>query len=237
MEADDDVYFDAFDWDYNDSDCDYLDDIDISLLPNDALPTGPPPPLVPPPSTATSFYRGYTDALRRDIPTEGPTVASRAEAVLHYMRDNQGLNLELFLESVFWGDAGCIANPKCIHERSVFMKSPTLISVLDHWWHHASGDALRGWTVGRAAEVLGEEMDQVGETSFKKPDNPLSKEYLTHVDFRAFGMQLQSSGAPYLWYILQMLASTPRQRKENTVKNPFHVRVIPENHVLNIVFK
>ena len=66
MEADeDDIYFDAFDWDYDDPDCDYLDDIDISLLPNDTLPA-PPLRLTPPPSAAASFYQGYTNALRRE---------------------------------------------------------------------------------------------------------------------------------------------------------------------------
>ncbi|KAI0639717.1 hypothetical protein C8Q77DRAFT_1082554 [Trametes polyzona] len=138
------------------------------------------------------------------------------------------MNLEVFLGALFWGDAGCTANPIITHERSVFMRSDTLIEVLERWWHPPTSKQSGGrkpmedFVLSCAGDLLEREVDSVAAW-FRPPDDMLSKEKLTSVNFRAVGTELQTTRAPRLWSVIQRLAWTRRQQKENTVKNPFHV--------------
>lgn len=223
----DEIYYDAFNQDWDDPDMDYLDELDLSLFPP---PTAELPALSTPPSSASaSFYEGYTATLRDALPHNGLPLQSRVRATLDYMRAEQGLNLELFLDALFWGDAGCISDARIKHERTVFMRSPTLLSVLSHWWcpptseHAGGGEPMKDFVMARATQLLEDELHALCTTSFRPPPDPLSRDNLTRVNFRTFGMDLQMHTARRLWLVLQTLACTPRQRAENVLKNPFHV--------------
>lgn len=133
QDDDDDEFFDVFDLDWpDDPDVDYVDDVESSFLAQ----SPPEAPISTPhaSSAAASFYDQYTSALRNAIPHNGPPISKRVHDVLVYMNEQHGLNLELFMGALFWGDPGCISDFKAIHERSVFMKSPTFTQVLSHWW-------------------------------------------------------------------------------------------------------
>lgn len=49
-----------------------------------------------------------------------PTLKSQVKNSLRAIQE-QGLNLELFLEALFWGNPGCMANPVIWHECTTFM--------------------------------------------------------------------------------------------------------------------
>ncbi|CDO73373.1 hypothetical protein BN946_scf185013.g6 [Trametes cinnabarina] len=218
----------AFDNDVGnfDPDYDYLD------APGE-LPQHDNPPLLPdstpsPQSTANPFYAQYTHSRRSAIASDqcGFTLEQRVECSLEAILA-QGLNLEIFLDAIFWGDAACVVNTRVRHERTVFMNSATFPSLLDRWW--ASERAGRGraqlqdFVMDRAGHVLEKEITSV-VPRFRAGPDPLSQASLTAVNFREFGVQLQNSGGtPYLWRVLQRLACSPRQERENTIKNPFHV--------------
>ncbi|EIW55822.1 uncharacterized protein TRAVEDRAFT_129435 [Trametes versicolor FP-101664 SS1] len=196
---------------------------------------------MPPPRTAaSSFYSGYTATFRNALARDSASLATRVENVLEFMR-TQNLNLELFMDAVFWGDPGCIANRKIAHERAVFMRSPILLSVLDRWWHpptketSGGGSAMKDFLVARVGETLVEELEDVASSQLRPPDNPLSASNLTSVNFRDVGTQIQNRHAPKLWLLLQQLAWSPRQKKENSQKNPFHVCIPPSVCALLII--
>ncbi|EJF60635.1 hypothetical protein DICSQDRAFT_62442 [Dichomitus squalens LYAD-421 SS1] len=158
------------------------------------------------------------------------TLEDRVLACITYM-NTMGINVELFMTALFWGDHGCIVNPKIRHERTVFMNSTSLRSILERWWNppthdHASGGkaAVREFVMEHAGEMLEEEMHDA-TPSFRLPEdsNPLLHENLTTLNFRHFGTQLLHSGTPLLWRLLQRLACTRRQQIKNTAKSPFHV--------------
>nr|VWP00644.1 Putative transcriptional regulator containing an aminotransferase domain [Ganoderma boninense] len=142
-----------------------------------------------------------------------------------------GINLELFLNAIFWGDARCTSNSKIRHERTVFMNSTSFPAILHRWWnpptyHHEGGgqERLREFVIDRAGEMLEKEV-KTATPLFQLPHDtdPLSHENLTRINFRTFGTLLQSTGTPLLWRLLQRLAWTKRQQENNTSKNPFHV--------------
>ena len=145
--------------------------------------------------------------------------------------NEKGLNLELFLSALFWGDAGCISNRKIIYERTAFIKSPTLPSVLSLWWQNrvteqADGsDPMEEFALNCAAEVLDTELARVATTVLRPEKEALSEGNLTGINFRGIGEALQTSpsGAPHLWRLLTSLSRTKHQWRENTVKDPFHV--------------
>ncbi|KAM5538413.1 hypothetical protein V8D89_008015 [Ganoderma adspersum] len=182
-----DEYFEAFDNDFGDfdSDYDYLD-----------APFGqdcPPPPLADPlPHAAaqSDLYENYTNSLREGINIGGPPILERILSCINHM-NSVGLNLELFLDAIFWGDSGCISNSKIRHERTVFMNSATLPTVLSHWWrppnhHHVSGgqERVQEFIIERAGDVL--EIEVKAATGYFQlpPDSdPLSYDNLTRINF------------------------------------------------------
>ncbi|KAL1945287.1 hypothetical protein VTO73DRAFT_2138 [Trametes versicolor] len=185
-------------------------------------------PSIPPPQTsASSFYGGYTATFRNSLARDSASIVTRVGNVLEYMR-TQNLNLEVFMDAVFWGDPGCTADHKITHERAVFMRSPMLLSVLDRWWHpptketSGGGDAMKNFLVARVGETLVEELEELSSAELRPPENPLSASNLTSVNFRDVGVRIQTTSAPKLWLLLQQLAWSPRQAKENSQKNPFH---------------
>lgn len=176
---------------------------------------------------ATPFYSGYTASVRNALHAKGSTIEKSVENVLDAIR-HEGLNLEIFLGALFWGDPGCTSNYKISYERSVFMRSTTLLTVLQHWWHpptskrSGGGKPMEDFVLSRAGDLLEQDMNAV-VTRFRPATDMLTKEMLTSVNFRAVGSELQSTQAPHLWSMLHRLACSRRQEKENTMKNPFHV--------------
>ena len=233
MEEDsDEIYYDAFNWEADDPDLNFDDPVDQLLFPTSTSIDIPPPSQPPKTAPAWSFYEGYTTALRRAL-SAGPPVHERVKNTLDYMKEEQGLNLELFLDALFWGDPGCISDHKVSHERTTFIKSPALYSVLDRWWRpptgeqYGGGEQMKDFIMAKATQVLTSELDGVARGVYRVPKNqdPLSKEYLTSLNLRNFGNHLQTSAAPRLWLLLQSLASTERQVQYNTMKSSFHVCV------------
>ncbi len=225
--SDDDIFYDALGWEWDDPDTDYFDTLDEQLFP--VLDEDPPAPSTPPGSSAAAlFYSTYTESFRRTLPY-GPPVHERVRDILLYMQKEKGLNLELFLEALFWGDSGCTADPKIAHERKNFMHSPALVGVLDRWWSPPTGMAsggserMRDFVIVRATELLVEELDGAAKTVFRPPPDHLSEESLTSLNFRAFGTSLQTGLTSRLWFVLQSLAMTQRQLIENKFKDTFHV--------------
>ncbi|KAH9847961.1 hypothetical protein C2E23DRAFT_871531 [Lenzites betulinus] len=170
---------------------------------------------------------GYTASARETFCKQGGNLEASVVKILELIKD-EGLNLEIFLDAIFWGDSGCQANYTISHQRAVFMRSPTLVTVLDNWWHpptrkdSGGGKPMEDFVLARAGELLEEDMDNV-MTRFRPPQDMLSKERLTSVNFRLVGNELRTTHTPRLWSLLEQLACTRRQQKLNKHKNPFHV--------------
>ncbi|CDO71975.1 hypothetical protein BN946_scf184943.g9 [Trametes cinnabarina] len=225
----DQEYHQAF---YDDSDEDYwnyddfmagFDGLNLNNnLPGSSIPAPDPQP------AASSFYSGYTASFRNSLARDSMNLDTRVENVLEYMR-KQNLNLEIFMDAVFWGDPGCIRNHKIAHERAVFMRSPMLLSVLDWWWcppmkeMSGGGDVMKDFLVARVGECLVEELEDVSSAELQLSKDPLSASSLTSVNFRDVGMHIQTKHAPKLWVLLQRLAWSPRKEKENSQKNLFYI--------------
>ena len=143
---------------------DYFDELDPDYAYLESCSEDPsPPPLaeLPPRANARSeLYEGYTQALRESIGSDGPSLEARVYECITYM-NTMGLNLELFLNAVFWGDSGCVSNSKIRHERTVFMNSASLPAVLERWWNpptqdHASGgkNTVQEFVMEHAGEII-----------------------------------------------------------------------------------
>ncbi|KAI0708348.1 hypothetical protein C8Q76DRAFT_814709 [Earliella scabrosa] len=147
----------------------------------------------------------------------------KVTAVLAFMK-TQGLNLEIFLDAVFWGHPACTANRAVIYERTNFLDGPTLDVVLRRLWkpptrarsHEAT---MRDFVTDAVNEIFEQEMKDIAAI-LTPPKDALSEEHLTSIDFHALGRALQSV-ARALWALFERLASTARQRKENVMKEPF----------------
>ncbi|KAI0635511.1 hypothetical protein C8Q77DRAFT_1052916 [Trametes polyzona] len=220
-------YWAAFEDEFlDDATFDYYNE--LQLCPSDDF---EPPPLLPPsavrPSAGAAFHGRYTASVRNVLSAGGRSIEQRVLSVLESIQA-EGLNLEIFLGALFWGDAACTTNHKIKHERAVFMRSTTLVEVLQRWWHpptskHSGGaQAMEDFVLTCAGELLEQEMKDIAPW-LRAPDDMLSRERLSSINFREIGVELQTERAPRLWGMLQRLAWSPRQQKENTMKTPFHV--------------
>lgn len=235
--ADDSDLWAVFDDDFpDDPSFAYTDEL---LLCNPTNAPSEPPPLPPRTTptasrTSTSFYSGYTESVRNALHAKGSSIEQSVENILDAIR-HEGLNLEIFLGALFWGDPACTSNYKISYERSVFMRSTTLLTVLQHWWHpptskqSGGGKPMEEFVLSCAGELLEHEIESVA-ARFRPSTDMLSKKNLTSVNFREVGTELQTKQAPHLWTMLHRLARSRRQEKENTMKNPFHVRLVHELH-------
>ncbi|KAH9916714.1 uncharacterized protein BXZ73DRAFT_53621 [Epithele typhae] len=174
---------------------------------------------------ASAFHRA--ESLRNTLPASDAHVEMKVCNVFAAMK-KEGLNLELFLDLIFWGHNGCTSNSTVVYERSEFMNSPTFATVLSRWWSpptRAAGHqpALQAFAVDSTTSLLSQEITSLSSILSPPPDG-LSKKNLTDINLRDIGEHVKSrDGAPHLWRLLESLASTPRQQRENKVKDPFQV--------------
>ncbi|OJT15551.1 hypothetical protein TRAPUB_6526 [Trametes pubescens] len=183
----------AFDNDLGDFDPDY-DYLDVPAVAADERPPPIADPL--PRSTSDAFYGQYTELRRSSLPSNSNTALAIRVANSLNAISAQGLNLEIFLDAVFWGDDACTSDPVVRYERTVFMRSPTLSSILARWWSpptqdHASAGKpqLQEFVMDRAGQLLEKEIINVVQ-QFKPGPDPLSQASLTAVNFREFGIIL-----------------------------------------------
>lgn len=174
----------------------------------------------------SSFIDGYVEAAENSLSPQ--EISDKTVRTITFMKD-EGLNLAIFTDAVFWGNAACNSQSVVVFERTAFMGSKYLGRVLGHMWkppppsRAVSGrEVVREFALGCAQEVFTEEMNNIAAAMRPGPD-PLSHESLTSVDFEAFGTYLRTEGAPMLWALLMSLAWSTRQASKNTMKNPFHV--------------
>ncbi|KAH8093843.1 hypothetical protein BXZ70DRAFT_897167 [Cristinia sonorae] len=174
-------------------------------------------------SKASKSFSTYTPAVESSLSAQ--QIGEKSIRVIQAMKD-EGLNLPVFLNAIFWGNQACTANAEVRHERTTFMSSGYLRTILNRWWKPPnsaqSGQAtMREFVVGCTQEVLTTEMNNIA-TELRPGPDPLSHEKLTEFDFKKFGQYLREEGAPILWTLLMSLAWGARQAK-NTTKDPFHV--------------
>ncbi|THH14429.1 hypothetical protein EUX98_g9612 [Antrodiella citrinella] len=176
-----------------------------------------------------SFYATYTDSVENNLSQE--EIGRRSADVVTYMK-RRGLNLAVFLNAIIWGNPICTSRADVQHERTTFMSSKYLKIVLENWWRPPGGaksgqQVIQDFAVGCTQEVLTAEMNHIAP-SMRPDDNPLEHDNLTSVDFEEFGTYLSGTGgAPILWMLLMSLAWGVRQAKENSLKSPFHVIMLP----------
>lgn len=165
------------------------------------------------------------------LPKETPEqrrVYNSVVATIEFMRQ-QGLNLSTFLGVIVGID-----NPSGLHgrlvsnTRSELYKSSMLLRTVKRWLCHPNSSGgpkrvLRPMVFGTVRLVLEKELKNVDKALSK---SPVTHEALLSFDFDEFSEWLQSpEGAPNLFEMLYLLASTERRRKENVKKNPKMVRL------------
>lgn len=215
-----DEYFAAFGDDFIDFDEDFNGLLSqVESVQN--VPILPPLPSRLRPSPEQAFRQ--TNPLRVRIP-DGE-LELKISAVLAFMK-REGINLALFLNTIFWGDSTCTANRNIVHERTTFLDSPDFGTVLMRIWKPPTRArshelVLHGFVCDAMCELLENKMASVASI-LMPPKDALSKEHLAGINFRALGQSLQKV-APETWRLLERLATTARTRKENTRKDVFLV--------------
>ncbi|OJT05420.1 hypothetical protein TRAPUB_13205 [Trametes pubescens] len=217
--TDDETYWDAF------GDDPYDDELELDPLDANSHAPEPNLPFIPAPqSSAASFYGVYTASKRASFPHGSANLETRVVNTMAFMQA-QGLNLELFMEAVFWGDSDCTANYTISYERTVFMRSPTLLSVLSNWWcpptkeSSGGGAAMKEFLVLRVGELLVEELEEVARTELRPPADALSAANLTSINFRdviltiitmlAYSRSHKSSRLTMVWSIFLKACGLP----------------------------
>lgn len=219
-----DEYFAAFGDDFLDDD---------SLSAPDFVQDLPPPALSAPVAQPTpraqsrsrpeqSFNR--TNALREQL--DDGEIEAKVMSVLTFMKE-LGLNLEIFMDCVFWGHDACTRNRDIVYARTGFLDSPTFEKVMYHLWKpptraRSHQTSLHDFVLDATGQILEDELKHIASL-LTSPKDGLTKENLTSLNLRHLGEALRDSEAPELWRMLARLCQTGRQIKENTMKDPFLV--------------
>jgi hypothetical protein len=169
-----------------------------------------------------------TQHLRARLDKED--ILSKVKKIISCMQ-NEGLNLPLFLDAVFYGDSGCHNDGSVQYQRTALMVSDELPVLLERWYQPPSrSQSLRGQRptsgikkiVNFAQSIVNREIDREMKRTanlFLSSPDLLSKEHLLGLDFHAMINECQLH-APIMWGTFRKAAYTAEQDKHNTRKNP-----------------
>lgn len=161
---------------------------------------------------------------------DGADILSKVKRIFNCMQ-SEGLNLPLFLDAVFYGDAGCHNDAAIQYQRTALMVSDELPILLERWYQAPSrGQGYRGQRplaakkvlVNFAQKIVNEEMDREMKRtakSFLSSSELLSKEHLLNLNFNIIMAECRTQ-APMTWSLFRKAAYTVEQEKHNTHKNP-----------------
>ena len=163
-------------------------------------------------------------------------ILSKVKKVISCMQ-NEGLNLPLFLDAVFYGDPGCHNDGSVQYQRTALMVSDELPVLLERWYQPPSrGQGRRGQRPMSATKIIknfaqniinreiDQEMKRTANLFLSSPDL-LSKEHLLSLDFHAMINDCQLH-APTMWGTFRKAAYTAEQDEHNTRKNPDMVSLV-----------
>lgn len=161
---------------------------------------------------------------------EQADVLSKVKKVISCLQ-NEGLNLPLFLDAVFYGDPGCHNDGSVQYQRTALMVSDELPVLLERWYQPPSrSQGLRGQRptsatkkiVNFARNIINREIDREMKRTanlFLSSPDLLSKEHLLSLNFHAMINECQLH-APTMWGTFRKAAYTAEQDEHNTRKNP-----------------
>ncbi|KAF8316197.1 hypothetical protein F5887DRAFT_1066774 [Amanita rubescens] len=144
---------------------------------------------------------------------------------------NEGLNLPLFLDAVFYGDPECHNDRVVQYQRTALMVSDELPVLFQRWYQPPSrSQGHRGQrplaatksVVSFARSIVNREIDaEIKRTAklFVSGPELLSKEHILSLDFHTLIIECQNR-APTMWDLFRKSAYTSEQEEHNTRKNP-----------------
>ncbi|KAI0634747.1 hypothetical protein C8Q77DRAFT_1156148 [Trametes polyzona] len=176
-----------------------------------------------------SPHRNRTKSYRDYHNSRGPgSLAAAVRLVLHYMRSKK-VDLPLLLWAISYNLLELINDELVKFERSAFLASLEFLCLL-RTWHtpprgHSRGIRSKGaraaldtFAFERILTVARKEMAAVGTYMRTQPDE-LSSDALLSIRISDMKQDVQAR-APTLWRLLRECSWTPRQQKENKLKDP-----------------
>ncbi|KAJ7591737.1 hypothetical protein C8J56DRAFT_1046070 [Mycena floridula] len=158
---------------------------------------------------------------------EDGVMLSKVHTILKTMED-LNINLPLFLDAVSWGNEDCTRDGKVKHARMVLMHSEELPQILQHWWKPpknwkrratAGKSSMEAFAADCMSSVFNEELSTISEWLKSPAGDDTRLERLTELNFDEM-IAFMRRDAPHLWKAMRDLAWTPKQEKENTMKDP-----------------
>lgn len=210
---------------------DDVQDPDYIPIPNEDVPTSGSEDDEPEPERGEPISRART---RRNLNNTTPEeLRQKSLLVLDYMK-NIGIDLPVFLDVVSWGDEESTANNRFRYERNALMTSIQLPCILERWADPPGENigegkirkqVFRDFVLKQVRKWIRKEMRRI-KKAMSPPDDPFSKENISHVDLRGLIEYLRSEdGAPTLFYILRCAGWSEKQAARNTHKTPDNVGI------------
>ncbi|KIK90933.1 hypothetical protein PAXRUDRAFT_27220 [Paxillus rubicundulus Ve08.2h10] len=171
------------------------------------------------------IQRARTRALRGKL--AGQDIAGKITNILTAVQD-EGMDLPLFLDMLFWGHPDCHAQAKFHYARTSLLVSEELPNILDHWHqppctqnkgHHPAGahHILRNFAVRVTSSLIDNDMETIACHFYSKPAD-LTKKHLTTFDFHAFASLIKRE-VPLLWKIFERVVFSDAQGQRNIQKD------------------
>ncbi|KAF8327129.1 hypothetical protein F5887DRAFT_924902 [Amanita rubescens] len=172
----------------------------------------------------------YQNTMHLKARLDAADILSKVKRIFNCMQ-SEGLNLPLFLDAVFYGDAACHNDAAIQYQRTALMVSDELPILLERWYQAPSrGQGYRGQRplaakkvlVNFAQKIVNKQMDRemkLTAKSFLSNSELLSKEHLLNLNFNVIMAECRTL-APITWSLFRKAAYTVEQEKHNTHKNP-----------------
>ena len=157
-------------------------------------------------------------------------LADRIRKGLEYL-GQLGLNLELLLDGISWGDSECTQDPVIRNARTSLLHSKELPSIL-HRWHRpprnpdshnrrARGvkDVMEAFAIECTWEIRHEEIEGIKDIMSSPAGKDIEEETLMGLKFDELIKEIKTH-APVMWKDIWDLAYSPAQEKRNKKKNP-----------------
>ena len=185
--------------------------------------------------TGEPIQRTRTRALKARL--AGEDVATKVANILTCI-NNEGMDLPLFLDALFWGHPDChtARGAKYRFARTSLLVSEELPGILERWYRPpltrnkgrrpaGARPILDEFAVRITNSLINKEMEHIAPHFYSDPQD-LSKEHLTSFDFAAFATTI-SVEAPLVWKIFDRILCRDAQRQRNVQKNLAMVSLVP----------
>ena len=171
-------------------------------------------------------------------PDTAPTshLQSKINQALSYF-DSINLKVDEFLLGFSWGDDACTRDPKIRVERTLFLRSTKLPTILQRWAvpprqkdsSHArpvgASGTINQFALQHVCHLINKEIEDLAPYLKSPTSLDIDKETLTATSFGNLSERMQSV-TPTLWQLLESLAYRVGQKEQNIHKSSLKVSIL-----------